>query len=113
MNRIKELREKNNLSQAELAAAVKASQSAISKYELNQRKIPSLVLVRLCELFDCSSQFLLGESNEIKNMPIENDEHLPDITQKLLSTIPNLDMDEQQLMWNLIQTLKAKRGEEK
>lgn len=112
MNRIKDLREEYKMSQSQLAEKIGVAQGTICKYENGRQKISGDALVSLCKLFECSAAYLRGESDERKIMPIENDEHLPDITQKLLSTIPNLDMDEQQLMWNLIQTLKSKRGEE-
>ena len=111
MNRIKDLRIEKNISQAELAEMVDSSQGAISKYELNQRKIPGLVLVRLCDLFDCSADYLLGLSDERKATPAEIAGNLPDVTKKLLEAIPEMDIDDQQLMWNLIQTIKSKRGE--
>ena len=111
MNRIKDLREEYKISQSQLAEKIGVAQGTICKYENGRQKISGDALVSLCELFECSAAYLRGESDVRKIMPTESDGHLPEITQKLLGAIPNLDIDEQQLMWNLIQTIESKRGE--
>ena len=45
--RIRELREDNDLLQKDLAAYLKCSQVAYSRYELGQRDIPSDILIAL------------------------------------------------------------------
>lgn len=63
MNRIFELRKQNKMSQAELGDLLGAHQVAVSRYEKEERKIPQDVLTRLCEIFDCTSDYLLGISD--------------------------------------------------
>ncbi len=72
MNRIKELREENNITQEELAKKLKlSSKGIVSMYEKEDRK-PSLeVLVKLSEIFNCSIDYILGKS-DIRN-PEQND----------------------------------------
>lgn len=69
MNRIKELRKAAGLSQKELAEIAGCFQTAISKYELGQCKIPSEALIKLCAYFDCSADYLLGLSDQQKTGP--------------------------------------------
>lgn len=63
MNRIKELRIKKGISQSELAESLKITQATISKYELGQRNIPKLFVDKMCEVFNCTSDYLLGISD--------------------------------------------------
>lgn len=63
MNRIKELRIKKGISQSELAESLKITQATISKYELGQRNIPKLFVDKMCEVLDCTSDYLLGISD--------------------------------------------------
>lgn len=60
MNRITELRKARNLSQESLAKFVGCNQTAISKYEKGQRKIPPEVIAKLCTAFNVTSDYLLG-----------------------------------------------------
>jgi len=59
MNRIKQLREENNLTQQELADKLDGAKSTVAMYESGTRK-PSLdVLVKLSEIFNCSIDYIL------------------------------------------------------
>ena len=63
MNRIKELRLSNGMKQSELAALLSVSPTAISKYELGQLDISSSTINRLCDIFGCTADYLLGRSD--------------------------------------------------
>lgn len=66
MNRIKQLREEKKWSQNLLAEKINCAPSSIAMYEKGLRK-PSLdVLIGLSEIFDCTIDYLMGES-EYKN----------------------------------------------
>lgn len=71
MNRIKQLREENKITQEELAKRLNlTSKGIVSMYEKGDRK-PSLeILVKLSEIFNCSIDYLLGKS-DIKNIAEE------------------------------------------
>ena len=63
MNRVRELREANRYSQNEIGRLIGCTSVTVSRYELGQRKIPDSVVARLCEIFDCTSDYLLGLSD--------------------------------------------------
>lgn len=66
MNRIKMLREELKLTQQDLADKLDSSKSVIGLYENGFRK-PSLeVLIKLSEIFNCSTDYLLNKS-DIRN----------------------------------------------
>ena len=73
MNRILELRKSNKLSQTDLARYVGCDQTAISKYDQEQRKIPPAVIAKLCTAFNCSADYLLGLS-DIKSPAAQSSE---------------------------------------
>ena len=64
--RIKNLREDNDLTQAVLARELHLSQRAYSHYESGTRKIPLDILVSLAEYYDCSVDYLLGRTDKKK-----------------------------------------------
>lgn len=63
MNKIKEMRLKKGLRQAELAGLLNCTAATVSKYELGQREIDSFTICRLCEIFGCTADYLLGRSS--------------------------------------------------
>lgn len=70
-NRIKKLRELNNLTQVELAYKLNTTQGNIHKYESGMiENIPFNVLNKLSEIFNISLSYLLGLSNS-ENIDIE------------------------------------------
>ena len=64
--RIKDLREDNDLKQRQLAEFLNCSQQVYSNYELGQRDIPIDVLVRLSRFYNVSVDYLLGLTNNPK-----------------------------------------------
>ena len=62
MNRIRELREEMGAKQSWLAAKLHLNQTAISKYELEIRDPSVQTIHQLCDLFNCSADYLLGRS---------------------------------------------------
>ena len=62
--RIWDLREDLDLSQAQIAKALNCSQQAYSNYELGPRDIPTAVLIRLAEFHRTSIDYLLGLTDE-------------------------------------------------
>ena len=61
MNRIKELREKNSLTQQELADKINRAKSTISEYEKGIKKPSMDVLIALSNVFGVSIDFILGK----------------------------------------------------
>ena len=70
MNRIKELRNEQNIKQAELASVVKVSQAALSGYETGKYEADIETYKRIADYFSVSLDYLLGKetlpSNAIK-----------------------------------------------
>lgn len=64
--KIRDLREDRDLKQREIAAYLNCSQRVYSNYELGQRDIPTDVLIRLAQLYDVSTDYLLGLTNNPK-----------------------------------------------
>lgn len=63
MNRIKELRRQAEMKQEALAGLLMKKQQAVSKYETGQLDLDTDTIARLCEIFACTSDYLLGLSD--------------------------------------------------
>ncbi|MCM1288225.1 MAG: helix-turn-helix domain-containing protein [Clostridium sp.] len=59
-NRIRDLREDNDLLQVDIADYLKCSQVCYSYYEIGKRDIPTDVLIRLANYYNTSVDYLLG-----------------------------------------------------
>lgn len=62
LNRIKDLRTIRGLKQSDLAKLLNCSPTTISNYEVGIRDIDSTTICRLCEIFGCTADYLLGRS---------------------------------------------------
>lgn len=58
--RLKELREERNLTQKQVAAALKINSVTYLHYEKAQREPPLLLLAEMAEYFNVSVDYLLG-----------------------------------------------------
>lgn len=63
---IRELREDADLSQEDIAHILNCSQVAYSYYELGRRDIPTEILIKLAQYYNCSVDYLLGLTNQKK-----------------------------------------------
>ena len=64
MNRIKELRKKNKLSQKELGKIVHLSQNTISSYEIGTAEPDLYTIKELAKFFNVTIDYLLGSNEE-------------------------------------------------
>lgn len=62
--RIRELREDNDLLQKHLAEYLHCSQVAYSRYELGTRDIPTQVLIDLAKFYNTTTDYILGLTNK-------------------------------------------------
>ena len=62
--RIKGLREDKDLTQVDIAKYLNVAQNTYSQYENGKREVPITVLIKLCQYFDVSSDYILGLSDE-------------------------------------------------
>ena len=69
MNRIRELRIAHQMKQKELADILNVGQNSISNYEKEVRALDPDLINRLCEIFDCSADYLLCRSDRKKEEP--------------------------------------------
>ncbi len=62
--RIRELREKHGYTQRELAEKLEMLQPQYFRYEQGQRDLPTALLIRLSALYDVSTDYLLGLTDD-------------------------------------------------
>ncbi len=62
--RIKELRQDNDLTQKEVAEILKVAQTTYSQYELYKRPMPIECLMILCKFYGVSADYILGFTNK-------------------------------------------------
>lgn len=67
--RIRDLREDNDMSQAEMAKLLKCSQQTYSRYESHTTEIPLESLIFLAEYYKTSTDYLLGITNQKEPYP--------------------------------------------
>lgn len=65
-DRIRSLREDNDLYQKDIAEYLNCTQVCYSRYELGTRDIPTDVLIKLAEYYGTSIDYLLGLTDETK-----------------------------------------------
>ena len=63
MNRLKDLREDNDLTQKELSDYLHISQVAYSYYEIGKRSIPIELLIRLADYYNVSLDYIFYRTN--------------------------------------------------
>ena len=61
--RIREMREDQHLTQADMARILRVSQVAYSYYEIGKRDIPTDTLIEIADYFNCSIDYMLGRTN--------------------------------------------------
>ena len=63
MNRIRELREANGWTQTQLGKRIGVAKTTITGYEREDRQPTPATIGALCDLFGCTSDYLLGRSS--------------------------------------------------
>jgi len=66
MNRLRDLREDNDLNQTKVARIISCSQTTYSRYETEELNIPIESLKILADYYDTSIDYLIGFTNERK-----------------------------------------------
>ena len=61
--RLRDLREDNDLTQTDVAKILSMSQTGYSKYETGENDIPTTVLIKLSRFYQVSIDYLLGETD--------------------------------------------------
>lgn len=68
-------REKRGLSQEELGNMINAAKSTISQYELGKRKPDTDILKQFAILFGCTTDYLLGLSDQPRPESLQNEDN--------------------------------------
>jgi len=104
-DRIVQLRKDKGLSQTDLAAAIKASREAISKYERNEASPSVEVASKIAEVFEVTIDYLIGKNH---NMAVDKK------TLKRMEDIDKLDDGTKDKLFflidNVVQNSKAKKA---
>ena len=74
MNRIKDLRVAAGLSQADLGRALGCVGQTVSKLEKESRQLDPAMINAICDLFGCSSDYLLGRTQSLQ--PVLTDQQV-------------------------------------
>lgn len=71
--RLKELREELNLSQNDIAMAIKTSQRNIGRWENGENEPSASFVIQLANFFECSTDYLLGRSDDFGSVTIKKE----------------------------------------
>lgn len=63
MNRLRDIRMEKRMNQADLAKLLNVSSMTVSRYESGGSDIDSTTVCKLCEIFGCTADYLLGRSS--------------------------------------------------
>ena len=63
-NRLRDLREDEDLNQTQVAKYLEMSQTGYTKYETGENDIPTQVLIKLAKFYKTSIDYLLGVSDK-------------------------------------------------
>ncbi len=73
-NRIKGLREDNDMNQTVFAKILGMLQTGYSKYETGENDIPTAILIKTSDYYNTSVDYILGLTNDKKPYPRGNRE---------------------------------------
>lgn len=74
MNRIRDLRTAAGWTQAQLGKRIGAAKSTVSGYESEERQLTPPLINSLCDLFNCTADYLLGRS--LSPQPVLTDQQV-------------------------------------
>ena len=63
MNRLKALRASRDWTQQDLAERLNTTRQSVARYESGDRNIEIPIILKLCDIFGCSADYLLGRSD--------------------------------------------------
>lgn len=100
--RIKKLREENNISQIDLAEYLGISQQALSKWENGKNEPDNDSLIKIAKYFNVSTDYLLGNSESRSNIqPYENE-----LEKVLFSKAKELSEEDKKAVLGVINAIK-------
>ena len=96
--RLKEVRERNKISQADLSQILNVSPSAVGMWEQGRREPDYATLNALADIFDVSVDYLIGRDNSSK---------LPKEESQLLSGFYSLTKDGRDSLLTILNSLRV------
>lgn len=69
VQRIRDLREDNDLTQTEVAKILNTNQKVYSRYETAENEMPIRHLITLCKFYNVSADYILGFTNTLHSIP--------------------------------------------
>ena len=93
---IKALRKSQFMTQKELAQALGISRATVSKYEAGLRKPNMDMMVKICDVLGCTTDYLLGRA--LFPYP-----RLTTLEDKFLGAFFAADQSEQQAVWKILE----------
>lgn len=113
MNRMKELRKENHMTQSALAQKLNVAQNTISNWENESRDIDNESLVKLSEIFNVSTDYILCNTDvrEIKISPSEDEDKITfdDFTYAMNEEAHELTDEEKDKLLELARFFKENR----
>ena len=95
--RIKDLRKKRKLTQAELSDSINIGQSTLANFENGKRTIPVDIVIQLAQFFNVSADYLLGLSNS-PDAEIVHGEQLSSEEKEIVDVYRNLNADGKRIL---------------
>ena len=93
-DRLRELREGKKMYQEDLAKKINVSKSTIGMYERNEREPNDETLLRLSSFFDCSTDYLLGRSDDPR-LSEKEDKEADERARELLEILESMEDEEE------------------
>lgn len=95
-DRLKELRQNRNLSQKDVATYLDLSPSIISGYETGERTPSASIILKLSDMFNCSTDYILGKSSIDTSSYISLDGLTPEQVKSISSLINSIRKEQLQ-----------------
>ncbi len=109
-NRLKDLRIQNNLTLRELSEKIDIDHTAISRAENGGRNLSDEDIVKICNFFDCSADYLLCMSNvRTIAVPQQQGIHLDKYQLALYNASKPLDDAEKSQVIDFVNYIKNKK----
>lgn len=108
MNRIKNLRLENDLSQRRLAEKVGCSQKSIDCWEKDVAEPTAGFICALADTFECSTDYVLGREDEFGNVSVTK--NLPQEQEKLLSLYAKLSPENKKQLKKFAEFLEEQQN---
>lgn len=104
MLKIKEIRKAKKITAKQLAVQVNVAESTMSLYENGKREPDYNTLVKIADVLEVSTDYLLGIDTE-KEKPTANDGELSDNRKKLMEFASSVPEDKVDLLLRVMQSI--------